>query len=222
MDKGGVARFFDAIAAGYDRSYAPAASDSRLRMKQVIAELPSPPARVLDLGVGTGRELPALLDAGHRPTGVDVSEAMLACCARRARPIPLVRADFWVAPLPFDSDSFDAAIALHGTLAHPDDLAAVSRLGRELGRVVRRGGRFVAEVPSIAWLDAAAALATDEHRRVIRTGDRTCIYEDANAGVSIRALLLDEREWADSLAPHWTARIEPRDAYEWLVIAERV
>ncbi|HXX65997.1 MAG TPA: methyltransferase domain-containing protein [Polyangiaceae bacterium] len=222
MNKGGVARFFDAIAAGYDRSYAPPASDSRVRMKQVIAELPAPPARVLDLGVGTGRELPALLDAGHRPTGVDVSRAMLARCARRARPVPLVHADFWETPLPFEKNSFDAAIALHGTLAHPDDLAAVRRLGGELGRVVRRAGRFVAEVPSTAWLDAAAALPADEHRRVIRTGERTCLYEDTNAGVSIRALLLDEDEWADALSPHWKARIEPRDNYEWLVIAERV
>ena len=34
--------------------------------QRVLRELPAPPARVLDLGVGTGRELTALLDAGLR------------------------------------------------------------------------------------------------------------------------------------------------------------
>lgn len=222
MSENAVARFFDAIAPRYDRAYAPSGPESGRRMRRVVAELPPPPARVLDLGVGTGRELPALLDAGHRPTGIDVSQAMLARCARRARPVPLVHADFWEAPLPFDGDAFDAVIALHGTLAHPDEIASVDRLGRELGRVVRRGGRFVAEVPSIAWLDAAAAVPAGSDRRVIRTGDRTCVYEDTTAGASIRARLLDEAEWGAALAPNWRTRIEPRDAYEWLIVAERV
>lgn len=222
MNEDAAARFFDAIASAYDRAYALPAEDSRRRMRQILAELPASPARVLDLGVGTGRELPALLDAGHRPTGVDVSQAMLARCARRSRPVPLVHADFWRAPLPFEDDAFDAAIALHGTLAHPDEVSAIGRLGRELARVVRRAGRFMAEVPSIAWLDAATVLPADERRRVIRTGDRTCIYEDSTAGVSIRTLLLDETEWVGALAPCWRTRIEARDAYEWLVIAERI
>lgn len=222
MSEDAIGRFFDAIAARYDRAYAPPALESGRRMRKILDELPPAPARILDLGVGTGRELSALLDAGHRPTGLDISEAMLARCARRARPVPLVRADFRIAPLPFDDCTFDAVVALHGTLSHADDNASVDRLARELARVVRRAGRFIAEVPSIAWLDEAVAVPSGSDRRVIKTGNRTCVYEDIVAGVSIQARLLDENEWCSAFAPHWRVRIEPRDTYEWLILAERV
>jgi SAM-dependent methyltransferase len=208
-------RFFDAIAGRYEREYAPSAEESRARMRRVLAELPAPPARVLDLGVGTGREISALLDAGHAPTGVDVSPEMLARCARRTRPVPLVEADFWE-PLPFPDASFDAAVALHGTLAHPPDERAVARLGAELGRVVRPSGALVVEVPSPTWLDRSVGDA-----RVRRTGPWTGLYEDAVTGASIEARLLSEAEWIAALAPAWQARVEAVSEVEWLVLARR-
>ena len=172
---GEAERFFDAIAARYDREYALDPAMTRVRMARVIGELPRLPARVLDLGVGTGRELSALLDAGLEVTGVDVSSEMLARCARRARPIPLVRADFW-APLPLPDGSFDAAVALHGTLAHPPDDAAYEALGAELARVVAPEGVVVAEVPAPAWLDAAGSMPQTDRRRITRTGPGRCVF----------------------------------------------
>src|SRR5260370_31624527 len=130
------ARFVDAIAGRYERAYALPAAESRRRMPRVVGVLPSPPARVLDLGVGTGRELTALRDGGYTPTGVDASRAMLERCARRARAVRTVHANFWRAPLPFEDASFDAAVALHGTLAHTPDAAAMGRLACELARIV--------------------------------------------------------------------------------------
>jgi SAM-dependent methyltransferase len=212
--------FFDAIAGRYERAYALAPEASRARMERVLRALPPAPARVLDLGVGTGRELSALLDAGYAPTGVDISRAMLERCARRARPVPLVRADFWAVPLPFDDGAFDAVVALHGTLAHPPDPDAIARLGRELARAVRSGGRFVAEVPSLAWLDHLADVPQAD-RRARRTGPRTCVYEDLVTGASIAATLLAEAEWIDTLAPEWRATVESFDELEWLVVAHR-
>ena len=159
----GAARFFDAIAGRYERAYALPSNESRARMERVLRELPSS-GRVLDLGVGSGRELTAMLDAGLQPVGVDASAPMLERCARRARPVPLVNADFW-GPLPFEDASFDAATALHGTLAHPPDDDAIARLGREVARLVRPDGVWVIEVPSPAWLDRAAG-----DPRVSRTG----------------------------------------------------
>jgi SAM-dependent methyltransferase len=212
--------FFDAIAGRYERAYAPPAELSRRRMARVVALLPSPPARVLDLGVGTGRELSALLDAGHAPTGLDVSQAMLDRCARRARPVPLVHADFW-GPLPFPARAFDAALALHGTLAHPPEPASIAQLARELARVVEKGGVLVAEVPSPAWLDRGAMDSSASDRRVLRTGPCTCVYEDLVTGASIQARVLDEAEWRDALAPNWRTDVEPLDAWECLIVARR-
>lgn len=219
-------RFFEAIAGRYDREYALDAAQSRARAKRLLAELAqlaeqhAAPARVLDLGVGTGRELPALLDAGLEVTGVDVSQAMLDRCARRARPIPLVRADFWE-PLPFEAASFDAAVALHGTLAHPPAEDAIARLGAELARLVRAGGALIAEVPSPAWLERIASLPATGDRVMRRTGPRTCVFEDHVAGASIEARILDAGEWSAALGPVWEARIEPLGELEWLVLARR-
>jgi SAM-dependent methyltransferase len=194
-------------------------------MARVLRELPASPARVLDLGVGTGRELAALLDAGHAPTGLDASRAMLARCARRSRPVPLVCADFWNAPLPFPDGAFDAVIALHGTLAHPPEAAAVHRLARDVARLVVPGGLFVAEVPSLAWLDSLSSSApVDAGDRVARrTGLRTARIEDLVVGASVEALVLDEAQWRDGLSPGWTTRIEPIEepAVEWLIVARR-
>jgi ubiquinone/menaquinone biosynthesis C-methylase UbiE len=221
--------FFDAIAGRYDRVYALSTDQSRLRMQRVLRELPPAPARVLDLGVGTGRELSALLDAGHAPTGLDASEEMLARCARRSRPVPLVHADFWQ-PLPQGDGSFDAAIALHGTLAHPPDPGALSRLALEVARVVRPGGTWVIEVPAPAWLDhieplqATRATRQDSGRdeaRIVRTGARTCRYEDLVVGASIEARVLDATEWRAALGDAWTVHVEPLGALEWLVVGGR-
>jgi SAM-dependent methyltransferase len=216
--------FFDAIAGRYERAYALSSTESRGRMQRVLGDLPAAPARVLDLGVGTGRELSALLDAGHLPTGLDASRAMLERCARRARPVPLVRADLWAVPLPFADASFDAAIALHGTLAHPPDVAAVGRLARELARVTARGGVFVAENPSPKWLERLEHAPTrwdDTDRRVTRTGPRTCVYEDRVAGASIDALLVDEVEWRAALMPDWDPHVQLVDDVELYVFARR-
>ena len=125
---------------------------------------------MLDLGVGTGRELSALQDAGYAPVGLDASPAMLALCARRARPVPLVQADLWGA-LPFDDAAFDAAIALHGTLAHAPDagLHACASRASLRGWCKQMVARSVAEVPSREWL-AGIEVVEDGDGRIVRTG----------------------------------------------------
>jgi SAM-dependent methyltransferase len=208
-------RFFDAIAGRYDREYALPTGESRARLERVLGHLPPAPARVLDLGVGTGRELTTLLDAGYQPTGVDLSSEMLARCGRRARPVPLVLADFWE-PLPFDSGSFDAAVALHGTLAHPPGAGDLARLAEELARVVRPGGAFVAEVPSPTWLDR---VGTDV--RVQRSGGSSATYSDPVTGASIAMRLLASGEWVAVMGASWTTTVDPIGQGELLVAAVR-
>jgi SAM-dependent methyltransferase len=213
--------FFDAIAGRYERADAPAAEESRRRMARVLGCLPPPPARVLDLGVGTGRELSSLQDAGYVPTGLDASAAMLERCARRARPVPLVLADFWAGPLPLGESSFECAVALHGTLAHPPDEAAPARLARELARVLLPGGVLVAEVPSPAWLDALGQAPARGDLRARRTGPRTCVLEDTVVGARIEARVLDQEEWHAAFGDDWRVELHVADAGEWLLVARR-
>lgn len=193
--------FFDGIARRYDRVYAPPSEQTRARMARVL-EVLGVPKRVLDLGVGTGRELPALLDAGHVVTGLECSDEMIALCNQRARKIPIVRGDLWNA-LPFDDASFDAVVSLFGTLAHPPDLDAVMRFGREVASVLVPGGVFYFEVPTPEWI-----------------ADRGARHDDDVAKVGIDIVTLGRDEWTRAL-PHFTLSFETVDAAELLVTASR-
>jgi ubiquinone/menaquinone biosynthesis C-methylase UbiE len=95
--------------------------------------------RILDAGVGTGRNIPFYPPAAS-VTGVDLSPAMLARAERRrqalGRPVTLRRMD--VTRLEFPDRSFDAAVAtfLFCVLPNEQQVPAL----RALGRVVKPGG----------------------------------------------------------------------------------
>ena len=204
--------FFDAIARRYDRDYALSGAVSRERMTRVCVAIQGK-RRVLVLGLGTGRELPALLDAGHEVIGLEISGEMIALCNKRSRTVPIENADFW-APLPFPDASFDAALALHGTIAHPprdDAKGALAALASELARVLAPGGVFVAEVP------AGEALAS---LGVAPTGPTTFRHDDPVAGVAIEGIALDAAGWRDALRP-LSANVERLGAAEHFVVAHR-
>ena len=55
-----------------------------LLLGQVLEALPAAPARVVDVGGGTGLLAVALARRGYQVTVVDISPAMLATCAQRA------------------------------------------------------------------------------------------------------------------------------------------
>lgn len=208
-------RFFDAVARRYDRVYALSGAASRERLARVLREIAGR-RRVLVLGVGTGRELPSLFDAGHEVTGLDVSPEMIALCNKRARTPPIALADFWQ-PLPVPAASFDAAIALHGTIAHPPSKSALGELAKELARVLAPGGVFVAEVPAGEALAAIAQAGEDV--RVVATGATTFRHEDRIANVAIEGVALDAAGWVAALAPGLAARAEPLGAAEHFLIA---
>ena len=96
--------------------------------------------RLLDAGVGTGRNFP-FYPTGSYVVGIDFSPAMLACAERRtsrsnAALIELKTMD--VTALDFPDQSFDAAVATFLLCVLPDE-SQVPAL-RELGRVVKPGG----------------------------------------------------------------------------------
>jgi len=95
--------------------------------------------RILDAGVGTGRNFP-FYPPNSEVVGIDLSPAMLAHAERRraaaAAPVELRQMD--VTRLDFLDHSFDAAVATFLFCTLPDELQVAGM--RELGRVVKPGG----------------------------------------------------------------------------------
>ncbi|MGA9278815.1 ubiquinone/menaquinone biosynthesis methyltransferase [Ilumatobacter sp.] len=147
-----VRDMFDAIAPKYDRlnRIISFRLDVRWR-KRAIRELALPDgATVLDLASGTGDLCIDLAAAGLRPLSMDLSFGMLA--ADRSG-VPRVQTDILRLPVPDESvDGVTCGFALRNLL----DLGAFFR---ELGRVVRPGGR-------IALLDVSTP-----PNRVLRFGN---------------------------------------------------
>ena len=118
-----------------------------------------PGGRVLDVGVGTGLELP-MFDKNTRLVGVDLSEPMLRRAARRVDRGKLSNVDGLAVMdamrLAFPDGCFDAAVAPYVLTVVPDPAATLD----ELLRVVRPGGEIVlvnhvgAERGPIAALEA--------------------------------------------------------------------
>jgi ubiquinone/menaquinone biosynthesis C-methylase UbiE len=96
--------------------------------------------RVLEIAVGTGRNLP-FYGADVHVTGVDFSPSMLVIARERARSIDL-DADLRegdAQALDFADQSFDTVVSTLALCSIPDDRRAVA----EARRVLRPGGRFL-------------------------------------------------------------------------------
>jgi len=94
---------------------------------------------VLDVGCGAGRHAAALLAAGARPVGLDLSAALLR--RARSRGVPLVRAD--MRALPVRPRSMDLVVNLFTSFGYFDDDAVHARVLAGAADCLVPGGWFV-------------------------------------------------------------------------------
>lgn len=143
---------FDTIADVYDaqRAHPPAVATA---IGQAIAAQIGSGARVLEIGVGSGRIALPVAAAGTVVTGIDISDGMLQTARERARqagvPLDLIKAD--AQALPFADATFDAALAVHVLHLLPDWRKALA----ELVRVVRVGGAII---QGTDWRDPSSCI----------------------------------------------------------------
>ena len=129
----GEARY-DEFADWYDAEFA-TTDLGRSACTIVLRLLGEGPGRLLDVGCGGGAHAVAFAEHGWSVTGVDVSPAQLELARRRG--VEVIEAD--AAALPFDDESFGAAVSMF-THTDVEDFAAV--VG-EITRVLRPESRFV-------------------------------------------------------------------------------
>lgn len=131
---------FDPVAPTYDRlnRIMTAGLDRRWR-RRAVRELSTSNFQlsILDVACGTGDLTLDLLRHGHRVTGVDLSDQMLALARRKAAPARFQLAD--AEALPFEDGTFDAVTCAFGirNFVHLE-----KGLG-EMLRVLKPGGRMV-------------------------------------------------------------------------------
>lgn len=134
-------RFDSRVAVQYDalRGHPPEVS---AEIGRAIAGQMAEGARVLELGVGTGRIALPLASAGCEVYGVDLSSHMLATLARRLQAdgltgVHLAQCD--ITALPFREHVFDGAMAVHVLHLVADWSGVLTRITR----LVRPGGTLI-------------------------------------------------------------------------------
>jgi ubiquinone/menaquinone biosynthesis C-methylase UbiE len=93
-------------------------------------------ARVLEIGVGTGRIALPFARRGYRYTGADLSRPMMHGLRSKAASVPIMLVQSDVAQLPLRSETFDAVLAVH--IFHL--VSAWQQAMDEAARVLRPGG----------------------------------------------------------------------------------
>ncbi len=234
---------FGGLASRYDR-LRPADANWWEVFEAIAAEVGGAGRRVVDVGCGTGRFAHALAEGGAEVWGVDTSDEMLAQARARLPGGRFERARGEA--LPFEADSFDAAVLRQ--VVHLVDRPAVFA---ELARVLRPDGRVVIATfhpghfdtvwvtrffPCVAEIDRARFPTPEELAaelratgfgapRVRRLTQRSEIArEDALERIRGRYIstltLLDERDYAEGLA-HAERELPETLAYEldWIVVS---
>ena len=153
------------------------------------------PGPLVDLGCGAGRHALRFAARGFPVTAVDLSHAMLAEVARKARaaggvPVDCVQANLCRLDC-FPDATFDHAIAMFSTFGMIRGAAARRRAVVQAGRILRPGGRLALHAHNL-WLNLRDPqgrrwLAGEFGRRIMgraELGDRRMTYRGV-AGMEV-------------------------------------
>jgi SAM-dependent methyltransferase len=128
---------------------------------QIMSFLPPSPARVLDVGVGSGWTSELFAKAGYEVTGIDISPDMIALANRRNCSARFLVADYEVGPI---FGKFDAAV-IYDALHHAENEYLVIK---NVFDALVPGGLFITIEPGRGHstatysLDAVAKYGTTE------------------------------------------------------------
>ena len=112
--------------------------------------VPKPSQRILDLGCSTGALALALGREGHRVSGIDLNERMIAIAKSRAAE-EVLDVSFHVLDMMeidkhFDTGSLDQVLCFGNTLVHLHEPNDIRRLLKTVYRLTGPGGVFVAQI----------------------------------------------------------------------------
>jgi SAM-dependent methyltransferase len=178
-----VAGYWDEQASSFDEAPDHGLRDEAVRAawtSLLVPLMPPAPARIADLGCGTGSLAILLAQAGHIVSGIDVAEGMVARARAKAAEAG-IDADFEVGDAmqpPWPPASFDVVMARHVVWALPEPALGLGRwfeLLKPDGRLVLVEGRW--------W--TGAGLTADELLAVVRAHGRSATITS----------LLDARLW---------------------------
>lgn len=171
-----TAEFWNREAARFDEEADHGLKDPGVRgawLDLLSGVLPPPPARVADLGCGTGTLSLLLAQRGYRVDGIDLSERMIERAEAKAASVdPGPRFEVAdAAEPPLHPATFDVVLSRHVVWALADPAAALRRWVRLLvpgGRLVLIEGR---------WATGAGLGAAQAKALVAPIADVTAVHE---------------------------------------------
>ena len=124
------------------------------------------PAKILDLGIGTGASSIRLKKEGHLITGIDGSEKMLEVCRQKNIAEELILFDLESPPFPLKNNTFDAAVS-NGVfhLIHP-----ILPVIEEVKRIIKPGGYFVFTFEKESHLEESKEIEPGIWEKKTKTG----------------------------------------------------
>lgn len=128
---------YDLYAGNYDEKLDYLDSFEKRKLDDFFRDIKG--KKVLDIGCGTGRIIPDLLEKEAKVTGADVSTEMLKIAVKKFPNSTFVKAD--IRELPFKDDSFDIVISAF-VIVHLKQ-CELEEAFNEVYRVLKPGGSFI-------------------------------------------------------------------------------